>query len=134
MTSATPAPAGQHQPELAGQTVVVIGGSSGMGLETARRARAEGAEVILAARNPDRLRAAAEELGARYSAAFDAGDPAAVAQFFRDLPGPIDHVMLTTGARARHRVGGHRGVGTVRGRPGAGGRAGARQPHRARLR
>ena len=97
MTSAAPAPAGQHQPELAGQTVVVIGGSSGMGLETARRARAEGAEVILAARNPDRLRDAAKELGARYSSAFDAGDPAAVAQFFRDLPGPIDHVMLTAG-------------------------------------
>jgi NAD(P)-dependent dehydrogenase (short-subunit alcohol dehydrogenase family) len=97
MTSPAPAPAGQHQPELAGQTVVVIGGSSGMGLETARRARAEGAEVILAARNPDRLREAAEELGARYSSAFDAGDPAAVAQFFRDLPGPIDHVMLTAG-------------------------------------
>ena len=98
MTSAAPAPAGPRQPELAGQTVVVIGGSSGMGLETARRARAEGAEVVLAARNPDRLRAAAEELGARYSAAFDASDPAAVAQFFKDLPGPIDHVMLTTGA------------------------------------
>jgi len=33
--------------ELAGQTVVVIGGSAGIGLETARRARAEGADVIL---------------------------------------------------------------------------------------
>jgi phosphoglycerate dehydrogenase-like enzyme len=42
MTSATapvPTPRG---PELAGQTVVVIGGSAGIGLETARRARAEG--------------------------------------------------------------------------------------------
>ena len=65
MTSAAPAPAGPHQPELAGQTVVVIGGSSGIGLETARRARAEGAEVVLTARNPDRLRQAAQELGAR---------------------------------------------------------------------
>ena len=34
-------------PPLAGQTVVVIGGSSGIGLETARRARAGGADVIL---------------------------------------------------------------------------------------
>jgi NAD(P)-dependent dehydrogenase (short-subunit alcohol dehydrogenase family) len=41
--------------QLAGQTVVVIGGSSGIGLETARRARAEGADVILTARDPDRL-------------------------------------------------------------------------------
>src|SRR5580693_8195021 len=96
MTTSTTDAAGRG-PALPGQTVVVIGGSSGMGLETARRARAEGAEVVLAARNPDRLRAAAEELGARYSAAFDASDPAAVAQFFKDLPGPIDHVMLTTG-------------------------------------
>src|SRR4030095_2257935 len=44
------------KPELAGQTVVVIGGSSGIGLETARRARAEGADVILTARDPERLR------------------------------------------------------------------------------
>ena len=42
------------KPELVGQTVVVIGGSSGIGLETARRARAEGAEVILTGRDPER--------------------------------------------------------------------------------
>ncbi len=42
----------QRQPELAGQIVVVIGGSAGIGLETARRARAE---VILTGRTPDRL-------------------------------------------------------------------------------
>ena len=36
-----------RKPELAGQTVVVIGGSAGMGLETARRAREEGAELDL---------------------------------------------------------------------------------------
>jgi len=35
----------RREPELAGQTVVVIGGSAGIGLETARRARAEGADV-----------------------------------------------------------------------------------------
>jgi NAD(P)-dependent dehydrogenase (short-subunit alcohol dehydrogenase family) len=44
-------------PELAGQTVVVIGGSAGIGLETARRARAEGADVIVTGRNPERFRA-----------------------------------------------------------------------------
>ena len=38
-------------PELLGQTVIVIGGSSGMGFETARRARAEGAEVVLTGRD-----------------------------------------------------------------------------------
>ena len=45
------------EPQLAGQTVVVIGGSAGIGLETARSARAEGADVILTGRNPDRLEA-----------------------------------------------------------------------------
>ena len=86
----TPAP-------LLGQTVVVIGGSAGIGLETARLARAEGAEVVIAARNPERLERAAREIGARSFAAFDAGDPAALAAFFADLPGQIDHVLLTGG-------------------------------------
>ena len=57
--------------DLAGQTVVVIGGTAGIGLETARRARAHGAELILAARNPDRLNEVGRELEAR-TAAFDA--------------------------------------------------------------
>jgi NAD(P)-dependent dehydrogenase (short-subunit alcohol dehydrogenase family) len=84
-------------PELAGQTVVVIGGSSGIGLETARRARTEGAAVILAARNPERLKQAAHDVGAHTTAAFDATDSAALARFFEDLPAPIDHVMVTAG-------------------------------------
>jgi len=87
----------QHEPELEGQTVVVIGGSAGIGLETARRARAEGAKVILTARNPERLKHAASELGALRTAAFDAADPASLERFFRDLPTPIDHVMVTAG-------------------------------------
>jgi NAD(P)-dependent dehydrogenase (short-subunit alcohol dehydrogenase family) len=61
-------------PELAGQTVVVIGGSSGMGLETARRAREEGAEVILTGRNAEHLKQAAAEVGARDTVAFDVTD------------------------------------------------------------
>jgi NAD(P)-dependent dehydrogenase (short-subunit alcohol dehydrogenase family) len=97
MTSAaTPVPA-RREPELAGQTVVVIGGSAGIGLETARRARAEGADVILTGRNPGRLEQAALEVGAQRTAAFDANDAAALARFFRDLPAPIDHVLVTAG-------------------------------------
>lgn len=53
-TTATSPSATQREPELLGQTVVVIGGSAGIGLETARRARAEGGDVILTGRNPDR--------------------------------------------------------------------------------
>jgi NAD(P)-dependent dehydrogenase (short-subunit alcohol dehydrogenase family) len=95
MTSASTPPSTQRKPELAGQTVVVIGGSAGIGLETARRARAEGADVILAARNPDRLKQAAQEVGAQRTAAFDATDWAALDRFFQDLPEQIDHVMVT---------------------------------------
>src|SRR5580704_13527164 len=85
----------RREPELLGQTVVIIGGSAGIGLETARRAHAEGAEVILAARRPDRLRQAAVEVGAGGTAAFDATDPAALERFFAGLPAPVDHVMVT---------------------------------------
>ncbi|HXW88414.1 MAG TPA: SDR family oxidoreductase [Streptosporangiaceae bacterium] len=100
-TNAASTPAGtRHEPELAGQTVVVIGGSAGIGLETARRARAEGAEVVLTGRNPDRLGKAAAEVGAARTAAFDATDSAALRSFFADLPAPIDHVMVTAGGPA----------------------------------
>jgi NAD(P)-dependent dehydrogenase (short-subunit alcohol dehydrogenase family) len=81
--------------ELAGQTVVLIGGSAGIGLETARRARAEGADVILTARDPDRLEQAAQEVGAERTAAFDANDTTSLEAFFRDLPMAVDHVLVT---------------------------------------
>jgi NAD(P)-dependent dehydrogenase (short-subunit alcohol dehydrogenase family) len=83
--------------QLEGQTVVVIGGSAGIGLETARLARAEGAEVILTGRDPDRLKNAAADVGAAGSAAFDANDSAALEAFFAGLDGSIDHVMVTAG-------------------------------------
>jgi NAD(P)-dependent dehydrogenase (short-subunit alcohol dehydrogenase family) len=95
MTTATAVSPTQRAPELSGQTVVLIGGSSGIGLETARRARAEGANVVLTGRNPDRLKQAAAEVGALSSAAFDATDPAALDRFFSDLPETIDHVLVT---------------------------------------
>jgi NAD(P)-dependent dehydrogenase (short-subunit alcohol dehydrogenase family) len=82
-------------PQLPGQTVVLIGGSAGIGLETARLARAEGADVILTGRNTERLEQAASELSAQSTAAFDANDSAALEAFFADLEGPIDHVLAT---------------------------------------
>jgi NAD(P)-dependent dehydrogenase (short-subunit alcohol dehydrogenase family) len=86
----------QKETDLLGQTVVVIGGSAGIGFETARRARAEGAKVILTARNPERLKHAATEIDAMSTSAFDATDPIAIEQFLHDLP-TIDHVMVTAG-------------------------------------
>ena len=84
-----------HESELAGQTVVVIGGSAGIGLETARLARAAGAKVILTARHPDSLKQAVDEVGAEVTAAFDATDWPALGRFFGSLPDQIDQVMVT---------------------------------------
>jgi NAD(P)-dependent dehydrogenase (short-subunit alcohol dehydrogenase family) len=81
--------------ELAGQTVVVIGGSSGIGLETARLARAEGADVVITGRNPERLQQAALELNALSSVAFDATDFDRLKRFFDELPAPVNHVLVT---------------------------------------
>jgi NAD(P)-dependent dehydrogenase (short-subunit alcohol dehydrogenase family) len=97
MTSRTTSVAAQREPELLGQTVVVIGGSAGIGLETARRARAEGAEVIITGRNVERLTQAGEEIGAQRTAAFDANDTAALQSFFAELTAPIDHVLVSGG-------------------------------------
>jgi NAD(P)-dependent dehydrogenase (short-subunit alcohol dehydrogenase family) len=97
MATAVTAPPAQRKSELLGQTVVIVGGSSGVGLETARRARAEGANVILTGRKPEALRRAALEVGALSTAAFDANDPSALERFFAGLPKPIDHVMVTAG-------------------------------------
>jgi NAD(P)-dependent dehydrogenase (short-subunit alcohol dehydrogenase family) len=82
---------------LTGQTVVLIGGTSGMGLETARQARAAGADVILTGRDPDRLERAGHEVGAVRTAELDLGDPDSLEVFFAGLPTPIDHVFVTGG-------------------------------------
>jgi NAD(P)-dependent dehydrogenase (short-subunit alcohol dehydrogenase family) len=83
--------------DLSGQKVVVIGGSAGIGLETARGARAGGAEVLITGRNAERLAKAAAEVGAE-SSAFDALDPPSLARFLAELEGPVDHVVVTAGA------------------------------------
>ena len=82
---------------LDGQTVVVLGGSAGMGLETARLARASGAEVAITGRNEERLKQAAAEVDAFRTAAFDATNPALLNQFFTEFSGQIDHVFVTAG-------------------------------------
>ena len=100
MTTTSPSSHPRATGELQGQTIVVIGGSSGIGLETARQARAAGAEVVLTARDPERLDSAAREVEARSTAAFDATDLSALEKFLTELPGPIDHIMLTAGGPA----------------------------------
>ncbi|MGW2558824.1 SDR family oxidoreductase [Streptomyces sp. NPDC001514] len=98
MTAAPGVPGTHRRPDLADQTVVVIGASAGIGLETARQVRADGGQVVIVGRNPERLQQAALELNPLSTAAFDATDTDRLEQFFQDLPGPVDHVMLTAGS------------------------------------
>lgn len=83
-----------REPQLPGQTVLVIGGSSGIGLETARRAHAEGASVIITARDPERVHRAGLELEASI-AAFDATDFDRLGTFFAGVRTQLDHVLVT---------------------------------------
>jgi NAD(P)-dependent dehydrogenase (short-subunit alcohol dehydrogenase family) len=78
---------------LSGQKVVVVGGSSGIGLSTAELAKREGAEIIIASRNADRLNAAAQKLGVKGIVA-DVTSDDSVAGLFRTC-GPVDHVVVT---------------------------------------
>jgi NAD(P)-dependent dehydrogenase (short-subunit alcohol dehydrogenase family) len=94
MTTAPTITPTQREGALLGQTVVVLGGSSGIGLETARLAREKGAGVILTARDPERLHRVGLELGASI-AAFDATNFDRLGRFFDELPAPIDHLLLS---------------------------------------
>ncbi|MFC9617792.1 SDR family oxidoreductase [Streptomyces sp. NPDC056938] len=85
-----------HQ-DLVDQTVVVIGASSGIGLETARQVRAAGGQVVMVARDPQRLERAAAEVRPRSTATLDAADTDRLQQFFSELPFAVDHVISTAG-------------------------------------
>jgi hypothetical protein len=77
----------QNHEAIRGQTLVVIGGSSGIGLETALRARSEGADIVLTARNAERLSKVATTIGVSRIYNFDANDTFALASFFKELEG-----------------------------------------------
>ena len=82
---------------LEGERVVVVGGSSGIGLETARLALAAGASVTIAGRSEDRLRRAAADLGgAVRSVVADVTDDGSVKALF-DGETRVDHVFLPAG-------------------------------------
>jgi len=80
---------------LNGQTVAIVGGSSGIGLATARAVVQQGATAILISRSPAKLQAAAASIGTGVkTVAVDMLDHAAVNRAFSSL-GTIDHVVLT---------------------------------------
>jgi NAD(P)-dependent dehydrogenase (short-subunit alcohol dehydrogenase family) len=78
---------------LQGKKVVVVGGSSGIGLSTAEMAKAQGADVIIASRNAEKLKAAAAKIGVKAIAA-DVTNDESVINLFREC-GAVDHVVVT---------------------------------------
>ncbi|MFB9619245.1 SDR family oxidoreductase [Brooklawnia cerclae] len=87
--------------DLNGTTVVVVGGSSGIGLRVAELAAERGALIILGGRDPVRLTSAAnavESAGADVTTlTVDAHDPASLGDFFERIEG-FDHLVSTIGA------------------------------------
>ena len=83
---------------LFNKMVVILGGSSGMGLATAKAAKADGARVVIAGRSRERLQAARAVLGDGVrTVALDVGDEMGTRALFSEL-GPVDHVFITAGA------------------------------------
>ena len=82
---------------LQGKRVVVLGGSSGIGLATAQLAAAQGAKVVIASSSAERVHQAVESIGQEAQGqAIDVSDERAVATFFSKL-GPFDHLVFTAG-------------------------------------
>ncbi len=82
---------------LAGKSVVVIGGASGIGFAVAQAALREGARVKVASSQAANVDAAVARLGAGASGSVvDVSDEASVAGFFEAL-GPFDHLAFTAG-------------------------------------
>jgi NADP-dependent 3-hydroxy acid dehydrogenase YdfG len=77
--------------------VVILGGSTGIGLATARAAKAEGAQVIVTGRSTEKLQRAQAELGSdARTVVLDVADEEAHGFFFQGLV-HVDHVFITAG-------------------------------------
>ena len=80
---------------LKSKTVVVLGGSSGMGLATAKAAAAEGAKVVITGRSKEKLKAAQSELPPETIAeSLDVADEAGTRALFERI-GHLDHLFIT---------------------------------------
>ncbi len=80
------------------RVAIITGGSSGIGLATGRLLVERGYDVVLTARTADRLRAAADEIGARWLAA-DSTDPVAFTAVVGEV-GRVDLLVHAAGVMA----------------------------------
>jgi NAD(P)-dependent dehydrogenase (short-subunit alcohol dehydrogenase family) len=82
---------------LNGKRVLILGGTSGIGLDVAKAVAAAGAQAIVASSTPDRVAQALQALPSGAEAhAVDLLDEAAVRRLF-DAVGPFDHLVYTAG-------------------------------------
>ncbi|WP_051229237.1 SDR family oxidoreductase [Pleomorphomonas oryzae] len=81
---------------LSGQTVAVIGGSSGIGLAVARQAKQLGADLVLIARDAEKLRSAAISIGGATEIVADISVTSPSFPTFRDVA-RLDHLVITAG-------------------------------------
>jgi 3-oxoacyl-[acyl-carrier protein] reductase len=85
---------------IEGRTAIVGGASAGIGRAIAQALTAEGVRVVLSSRDPERTRAAAEEVGAAAGIAWDTSDVAGADRLVDEAEaavGPIDIVVVNTG-------------------------------------
>ena len=85
---------------MKGKRVVITGGSSGIGLATAKALAAKGAAVIIASRSAEKLQCAQQEIGHDCrTAVLDLTDEAAVKAFFDEI-GAFDHLVTAAAGSA----------------------------------